>query len=142
MVLVYWSIGWYPSEAGPCVELGRNLGSTQRRDYKRSNRKDLLKGKKKPRRGKRDSVKSIARKVKVPREYRSIAHAVYALNYIHLYFGGMGGDPLGPGHGHYVMDYSGNVIYRRDPNAPRGIQNYTDYGLSTTNRPRVDRIIP
>lgn len=44
---------------------------------------------------------------------------------VNLYFGGVG-EPNGPGHGHYVMDRSGNVTYKRDPFDPHGAHNFTD----------------
>ena len=44
---------------------------------------------------------------------------------VNIYFGGFG-EPNGPGHGHYAMDRSGKVTYRRDPFDPHGAQNYTD----------------
>ena len=40
-----------------------------------------------------------------------------------IYFGGVG-KPNGPGHGHYVMDRSGEVTYKRDPFDPHGAQNF------------------
>jgi hypothetical protein len=44
---------------------------------------------------------------------------------VNLYFGGFG-EPNGPGHGHYTMDRSGKVVYRRDPFDPHGAHNFTD----------------
>jgi len=44
---------------------------------------------------------------------------------VNLYFGGVG-EPTGPGHGHYVLDASGTVTYRRDPFDPHGSQNFED----------------
>jgi len=41
----------------------------------------------------------------------------------HVYFGGRG-EADGGNHGHYVLDESGNIEYRRDPNEPHGGQNY------------------
>ena len=43
---------------------------------------------------------------------------------INIYFGGVG-KPNGPGHGHYVLDSSGNVTYARDTFDPHGSQNFT-----------------
>ena len=50
-----------------------------------------------------------------------------------IYFGGIDGDPSGPGHGHYrVAIIKGEVIltYKREPNGPRGPQNFTKIKLS------------
>ena len=44
-----------------------------------------------------------------------------------IYFGGVG-KPNGPGHGHYVMDRSGKVTYKRDPFDPHGAQNFEGPG--------------
>lgn len=46
---------------------------------------------------------------------------------VNLYFGGVG-KPDGPGHGHYVMDASGKLTYKRDPFDPHGTQNYEGPG--------------
>ena len=40
-----------------------------------------------------------------------------------FYFGGSG-KPNGPGHGHYSMDRTGKVTYKRDPFDPHGAQNF------------------
>ena len=44
---------------------------------------------------------------------------------VNIYFGGIG-RPNGPGHGHYAMDASGKVTYKREPFDPHGDQNFTD----------------
>jgi len=44
-----------------------------------------------------------------------------------IYYGGENGDPLGAGHGHYVLDKYGNVTYRRPPQAEHGVQNVVGY---------------
>ena len=41
-----------------------------------------------------------------------------------IYFGGMG-EPNGPGHGHYVVDRSGTVTYKREPYDEHGGKNFT-----------------
>lgn len=42
---------------------------------------------------------------------------------VHVYFGGEFG-PLSDGHGHYVYNSKGELVYRRDPFTPRGRQNH------------------
>lgn len=37
------------------------------------------------------------------------------------------GEPVGEGHGHYAMDSSGYVTYRRDVGEDHGPQNFTNY---------------
>ncbi|MBL7487179.1 hypothetical protein I6A60_08565 [Frankia sp. AgB1.9] len=75
----------------------------------------------------KDDKRSIAERAGVPNQYLdnvwvSTAHdGTY-----NVYFGGVG-EPAGPGHGHYAMESSGNVTYRRDPYDPHGSQNFTDY---------------
>ena len=45
---------------------------------------------------------------------------------IHIYFAGLD-QPLGPGHGHYIIGTNGKVFYRRDPMMPHGPQNYVNH---------------
>lgn len=42
---------------------------------------------------------------------------------VHVYFGGEFG-PLSDGHGHYVYNPKGELVYRREPFTPRGRQNH------------------
>lgn len=56
---------------------------------------------------------------------------------VNIYFGGVG-SPNGPGHGHYVMDSSGNVTYQRDPFDPHGSQNFADQPDTAWERQRPD----
>jgi len=44
---------------------------------------------------------------------------------VNIYFGGAG-TPDGPGHGHYALDSSGSLTYRREPFDPHGSQNFKD----------------
>lgn len=44
---------------------------------------------------------------------------------IDIFFGGQRA-PSGPGHGHYVIEADGRIIYRRDPNTARGPHNFVD----------------
>lgn len=73
----------------------------------------------------RDDKKSIAEKAGVPYAYRDDVYTSKDPNgNINIYFGGVG-EPNGPGHGHYVLDDRGRVIYERDPFDPHGPQNFT-----------------
>ena len=75
-------------------------------------------------RKRRDDKKSIAAKAGVPHQYRdNVWVSTDSDGNTNIYFGGVG-KPNGPGHGHYVMDRSGTVTYRRDPFDPHGAQNF------------------
>lgn len=64
---------------------------------------------------------SLARKAGVPAQYLDrVWVSKKPDGTTNLYFGGVG-EPNGPGHGHYVLDRSGNVTYRRDPFDPHGM---------------------
>ena len=68
----------------------------------------------------------VAAKAGVPYQYRDdVWVSTDRDGNTNIYFGGVG-KPNGPGHGHYVMDRSGNVTYKRDPYDPHGSQNFTD----------------
>ena len=72
----------------------------------------------------REDKKSIAAKAGVPHQYHNNVWVSTDLNgNTNVYFGGLG-KPNGPGHGHYVMDHSGKVTYKRDPFDPHGAQNF------------------
>ncbi len=74
----------------------------------------------------RDDKKSIAAKAGVPYQYQDdVWVSTDGEGNTNIYFGGAG-KPNGPGHGHYVMDSSGTVTYKRDPFDPHGAQNFTD----------------
>ena len=87
------------------------------------NRLDTVKADGKKRHEKK---RSLAEKAGVPFQYRDKVWTSKGANgNINLYFGGVG-DPNGPGHGHYVLDRTGSVTYKRDPFDPHGTQNFTD----------------
>lgn len=74
----------------------------------------------------REDKKSIAAKAGVPYRYHdNVWISTDSSGNTNIYFGGVG-QPNGPGHGHYVMDRSGNVTYKRDPFDPHGAQNFTE----------------
>lgn len=69
---------------------------------------------------------SIAAKAGVPYQYRdNVWVSTDASGNTNIYFGGAG-SPDGPGHGHYVLNRSGEVTYRRDPYDEHGAHNFTD----------------
>lgn len=69
--------------------------------------------------------RSIAERAGVPYQYRDNVLVSREPNgTINIYFGGLG-TPNGPGHGHYVLDASGTVTYRRGPYDPHGAHNFT-----------------
>ena len=73
-----------------------------------------------------DDKKSIAAKAGVPHQYRDDVWISKDSNgNTNVYFGGFG-KPNGPGHGHYVLDSSGKVTYKRDPSDDHGSHNFTD----------------
>lgn len=70
--------------------------------------------------------RSLAERAGVPFGYRdNVRVSTQANGSINIYFGGEGA-PDGEGHGHYSMDPSGRVTYRRDPFDPHGAHNFTD----------------
>lgn len=72
--------------------------------------------------------RSLAERAGVPYQYRdSVWVSTDSDGNTNIYFGGVG-EPNGPGHGHYAMDRSGKVTYRRDPFDPHGSQNFEDAG--------------
>lgn len=74
----------------------------------------------------REDKKSIAAKAGVPHQYRdNVWISKQPDGTINIYFGGVG-KPNGPGHGHYVMDRSGKVTYKRDPHDEHGAQNFEE----------------
>lgn len=77
-------------------------------------------------RKRKDDKSSIAREAGVPYQYQDdVWVSTDSDGNINIYFGGVG-EPNGPGHGHYVMDSSGEVTYKRDPFDPHGRQNFVD----------------
>jgi len=84
--------------------------------------------------------RSIIDRAGVPRYYRDNVWISREPNgTVNIYFGGLG-EPSGPGHGHYVLDSSGTVTYRRDPFDPHGSQNFEENKDSSGNRRRVGPI--
>ena len=80
----------------------------------------------------REDKKSIAAKAGVPHQYHNNVWVSTDSNgNTNIYFGGIG-EPSGPGHGHYVMDRSGRVTYKRDPHNEHGAQNFVDDGRGAT----------
>lgn len=74
----------------------------------------------------RNDKKDVAAKAGVPYQYRDdVWVSTDRDGNTNIYFGGVG-KPNGPGHGHYVMDRSGNVTYKRDPYDPHGAQNFEE----------------
>ena len=72
----------------------------------------------------REDKRSIAAKAGVPHQYHdNVWVSLDSNGNTNIYFGGVG-KPNGPGHGHYVMDRSGEVTYKRDPFDPHGAQNF------------------
>jgi len=79
------------------------------------------------RKQRKDDKRSLADRAGVPYQYRDDVYVSPEPDgTVNIYFGGVG-SPDGPGHGHYVMDRSGSVTYRRDPYDPHGTQNFTDH---------------
>lgn len=75
---------------------------------------------------KADDKRSIAEKAGVPYQYLDKVYVSKDSNgNTNIYFGGMG-EPNGPGHGHYVLDRTGNITYKRDPYEDHGGKNFTE----------------
>ena len=72
----------------------------------------------------KDEKRSIAQRAGVPSRYLDDVYvSTDSSGTSNIYFGGVGA-PDGPGHGHYSIDSSGKVTYRRDPFDPHGSHNY------------------
>lgn len=72
----------------------------------------------------KNDKREIARRAGVPSQYLdAVWVSIDSSGNTNIYFGGVG-KPNGPGHGHYVVDSSGKVTYRRDPFDPHGAQNF------------------
>lgn len=79
----------------------------------------------------KDDKAAVAARAGVPYRYRdNVWISKQPDGTVNIYFGGVG-EPNGPGHGHYVMDRSGEVTYKRDPFDPHGAHNFTDDRGST-----------
>lgn len=82
----------------------------------------------------RDDKRAIAEKAGVPLQYLdNVWVSKDSSGNINIYFGGDGGAD-GPGHGHYVLDSSDNVTYRRNPFDPHGTHNFTDQDVVLYDR--------
>lgn len=74
----------------------------------------------------KNDKRSIAEKAGVPAQYLDKVYVSKDANgNTNIYFGGVG-EPNGPGHGHYVVDRSGKVTYKRDPYEEHGGKNFTE----------------
>lgn len=74
----------------------------------------------------RKKRKELAVKAGVPLQYQDdVWISIEPNGNVNIYFGGVD-KPDGSGHGHYVMSQNGTVLYRRDPFAPHGAQNFTE----------------
>lgn len=74
----------------------------------------------------KDDKRSLAERAGVPYQYRDdVWISKDSDGNTNIYFGGVG-KPNGPGHGHYVMDCSGKVTYKREPYDPHGAQNFAE----------------
>lgn len=73
-----------------------------------------------------DDKRSIAERAGIPYAHRDKFYIKKDSDgTVQIYFGGVG-EPNGLGHGHYTMDSSGKVIYKREPFDPHGAQNFTE----------------
>lgn len=74
----------------------------------------------------KNDKRSVAQKAGVPAQYLDNVYVSKDPNgNTNIYFGGMG-EPNGPGHGHYVLDRSGKVTYKREPYQEHGGKNFTE----------------
>lgn len=72
----------------------------------------------------KENNRAIATRAGVPYQYRDDVYVSESSDgTVNIYFGGMG-KPDGFGHGHYAMDSSGKVIYKRLPLESHGSHNY------------------
>lgn len=86
----------------------------------------------------RKKHKELAAKAGVPIMYQDDVWISTEPNgNVNIYFGGVD-KPDGPGHGHYVMDRNGALIYRRNPFEPHGPQNFESGGTLYDRRARRD----
>ncbi len=79
--------------------------------------------------------RSLAQQAGVPSQYLDdVWVSIDADGNVNIYFGGVG-EPVGDGHGHYAMDPSGQVTYRRGVGEAHGAQNFTGYEEKSRQRP-------
>lgn len=70
--------------------------------------------------------RALALKAGIPHQYVDTCRvSTKPDGVVNIYFGGVGKSD-GPGHGHYVMDASGKVTYKRDPFDPHGAHNFEE----------------
>ena len=82
-----------------------------------------------------EDIKIIAEKIGIPDEYWDNMVVRIDRNGVRLHFLFGGKErPAGPGHGHYVVDKEGSVIYRRDPGEKHGAANFTPQHREDTVR--------
>lgn len=73
----------------------------------------------------KENNRAIADKAGIPYQYRNDVYVSEESDgTVNIFFGGFG-TPDGPGHGHYSMESSGKVIYKRDPSDDHGLKNFT-----------------
>jgi uncharacterized coiled-coil DUF342 family protein len=71
--------------------------------------------------------RSLAQQAGVPSQYwDDVWVSIDSDGSVNIYFGGVG-EPVGDGHGHYALNASGQVTYRRDPGEDHGAHNFTNY---------------
>ena len=85
----------------------------------------------------KDDKRALAQQAGVPSQYwDDVWVSTDEDGNVNIYFGGIG-EPAGDGHGHYAMDASGCVTYRRDPFDLHGAHNFTDYEERVAAPPRA-----
>lgn len=83
----------------------------------------------------RVEYRRIAKSAGVPHQYLDDIRVRQDTNGgYNIYFGGEG-TPDGDGHGHYAVDASGHVTYRRNPLDPHGAHNYSSVVAADTATP-------
>ena len=84
--------------------------------------------------------RDIAVRAGVPYQYLDDVRVRYDADGVaNIYFGGVGA-PDGPGHGHYAIDRSGKVTYKRDPFDPHGSHNFTDWQADYADAVRTEAV--
>lgn len=75
----------------------------------------------------RETNRILAQYTGVPETYLDEVYVMQKSDGVaHIYFGGIN-HPIGPEHGHYVVDQHGGLPYMRDPFKSRGPHNFTSY---------------
>jgi hypothetical protein len=74
----------------------------------------------------KEDKQAIAIKAGVPYQYwNDVYISKGRRGKVNIYFGGTD-KPTGLGHGHYVINSSGSIVYKRDPWDPHGLENFID----------------